>query len=158
MTSPKPNTISLWVRGSTCEFGGWREANSLFHPSSHAVIVLVIRSCPTLCDPMGCSPSGSSLHGILQARILEWVACPFLRGSSSPRHWICVSSIAGRYFTIWDLGRSKYFITSKIREVSDKTLSRNFSLCTCQYTSVKVPKWASISKERRVIHKNHGTY
>ena len=43
------------------------------------VCVLVPRSCPTLCDPMDCSPPGSSVHGILQARILEWVAIPFSR-------------------------------------------------------------------------------
>ena len=46
------------------------------------VKVLVAQSCPTLCDPMDCSPSVSSVHGILQARILEWVAIPFSRGSS----------------------------------------------------------------------------
>ena len=44
--------------------------------------VLVARSCPTHCNPMDCSPPGSSLHGTLQARILEWVAIPFSRGSS----------------------------------------------------------------------------
>ena len=49
------------------------------------VKVLVAQSCPTLCDTMDCSPSGSSVHGILQARILEWVAVPFSRGSSQPR-------------------------------------------------------------------------
>ena len=43
---------------------------------------LVTQSCPTLCDPMGCSPPGSSAHGILQARVLEGVARPFSRGSS----------------------------------------------------------------------------
>ena len=43
--------------------------------------VLVTQSCPTLCNPMDCSPPGSSIHGILQARILEWVAYPFSRGS-----------------------------------------------------------------------------
>ena len=43
---------------------------------------LVAQSCPTLCDPVGCSPPGSSVHGVLQARILEWVAFPFSRGSS----------------------------------------------------------------------------
>ena len=42
----------------------------------------VAQLCPTLCDPMDCSPPGSSVHGILQARILEWVAIPFSRGSS----------------------------------------------------------------------------
>ena len=44
-----------------------------------------LHSCPTLCDPMDYNPPGSSLHGILQARILEWVAMPFFRGSSQPR-------------------------------------------------------------------------
>ena len=44
------------------------------------VEVLVTQSCPTLCDPMDCSLSGSSVHGILQARILEWVPIPFSRG------------------------------------------------------------------------------
>ena len=43
------------------------------------------QSCPTLCNPMDCSLPGSSIHGILQARILEWVAIPFSRGSSPPR-------------------------------------------------------------------------
>ena len=44
---------------------------------------------------------GSSIHGILQVRILEWVAIPFSRGSSWPRDWTRVSYIAGRFFTIW---------------------------------------------------------
>ena len=46
------------------------------------VTVLVSQSCLTLCNPMNCSPPGSSVHGILQARILEWVAMPFSRGFS----------------------------------------------------------------------------
>ena len=49
------------------------------------VKVLVIQLCLTCCDPMDCSPPGSSVHGILQARILEWVAISFSRGSSQPR-------------------------------------------------------------------------
>ena len=49
------------------------------------VVVLVTRSCPTFCNPVYCSPPGSSVHGILQARILEWVAMSFSRGSSQPR-------------------------------------------------------------------------
>ena len=44
-----------------------------------------LQPCPTLCDSMDCSPPGSSVHGILQARILEWVAMPSSRGSSKPR-------------------------------------------------------------------------
>ena len=61
-----------------------------------------LQSFPTLFDPMDCSPPGSSIHGILQARILEWVAMPSSRGSSWPRDWTCVfynSCIAGRFFT-----------------------------------------------------------
>ena len=47
-----------------------------------SVCVLVIKSCVTLCNPVDSSPPGSSVHGILQARILEWIAIPFSRGSS----------------------------------------------------------------------------
>ena len=61
----------------------------------------VTESCPTLCDPKDCSPPGSSVHGILQARILEWVATSFSRGSSQPRDQARVSCIAGRFLTIW---------------------------------------------------------
>ena len=48
------------------------------------VKVLVAQSCLTLCDPMDCSPPGSSVHGIFQARILKWIAIPFSKGSSQP--------------------------------------------------------------------------
>ena len=65
------------------------------------VCVLVAQLHLTLCNPMDCSPPGSSVHGILQARILEWVAMPSSRGSSRPRDRIQVSSIAGRFFTTW---------------------------------------------------------
>ena len=65
------------------------------------VCVLVIQLCQTLCDPMDCSPPDSSVHGILQVRILEKVAIPFSRGSTWPRDETQVSCIAGRLFTIW---------------------------------------------------------
>ena len=57
---------------------------------SHSVV------CPSICNPMD-----YSAYGILQARILEWVAVPFLKGSSQSRDWNQVSHIAGRYFTSW---------------------------------------------------------
>ena len=44
----------------------------------------VAQSCPTLCEPMDCSPPGSSIHGIFQARVLEWVAVSFSRGKKAP--------------------------------------------------------------------------
>ena len=62
--------------------------------------VKVARSCPTLCDPRDCSPPDSSVHGILQTRILEWVAISFSRGSSQPRDQTWISYIEGRFFTI----------------------------------------------------------
>ena len=58
-----------------------------------------LQSCPTLCDAMDCSPPGSSVHGILQARMLEWVAMLSSRGSCPPRDRASVSFIAGRCFT-----------------------------------------------------------
>ena len=65
---------------------------------------LVAQSCPTLCNPMHCSPLGSSVQGILQKRILQWVAISFSKGSSRLRDQTCVSCvscIAGRFFTCW---------------------------------------------------------
>ena len=61
----------------------------------------VTQSCPTLCDPVDCSLPGSSVHGILQARTLEWVAISFSRGSSWPRDQTQVSRIGGRCFNLW---------------------------------------------------------
>ena len=61
----------------------------------------VAQSCPTLCNPVDCSLPGSSVHGILQARILEWVAISFSRGSSWLRDQTQVSRIAGRCLTLW---------------------------------------------------------
>ena len=58
----------------------------------------VAQVCPTLRGPMDCSPAGSSVHGILQARILEWVTMPSSRGSSQPRDQTQVSCISGRFF------------------------------------------------------------
>ena len=63
----------------------------------------------TLCDPLVCSPPASSVHGVSQARILEWVAMPSSRGSSQPRDWTyvsCFSCIAGRFFTAESLGKT----------------------------------------------------
>ena len=65
------------------------------------VCAKLLQSCPTLCDPMDCSPPGSSVHGILQARILERVAMPSSRGSSQPRdgnHLSYISCNGGEFF------------------------------------------------------------
>ena len=59
----------------------------------------VAQSCRTLCDPMDCSLSGSSVHGIFQAKVLQWIAISFSRRSSQLRNRTQVSRIAGRHFT-----------------------------------------------------------
>ena len=62
------------------------------------VKVKVVQLCPTLCNPVDWGPPGASVHGILQARILKWVAIPFPRRASQPRNQTQVSCIAGRFF------------------------------------------------------------
>ena len=86
---------------------------------------LVAKSCPTLCHPMDCSPPASSVHGIFQARILEWIAISFSRRSSQPRNRTQVSCIAGRFFTYW-----------AIREISSPYhLSFHFLSCIFSWLS-----------------------
>ena len=76
----------------------------------NSILRLVAQSCVTLCDPVDYSSPGSSDHGILQARILEWVAISSSRGSSPPRDWTQVSCIAGRFLTIWaTMGAQEYW-------------------------------------------------
>ena len=77
------------------------------------VLCLVTQSCPTLCDPIDCSPSGSSVHGILHARMLEWVAMPSSRGSYRPRDQIQVSCIAGTSFTVWATKEAQQRVKAK---------------------------------------------
>ena len=68
--------------------------------SNFSVTVLVAQSCPTLGNPMDGGLPSSSIHGIFQARILEWIAIPFSRGSSQLRDQTWVSCIADRLFTL----------------------------------------------------------
>ena len=70
-----------------------------------SVKVLVAQLCPTLCNPLYYNLPGSSVHGISQVRILEWVAISFSRESSWPRGRTHVSCIVGRFFTIWATGK-----------------------------------------------------
>ena len=83
---------------------GWKthltQYKGLFPILAVCVHVCVV-VCLTLFDPLDCNLPGSSIHGIFQARILEWIAIPFSRGSSRPRDWTWLSHIAGRLFTVW---------------------------------------------------------
>ena len=92
--------FTLWF--SRCREGSYVSRFSLSYLRDRHMVTLcalVAHSCPTLCDPMVCRPSGSSVHGTFQARILEWVAMSLSRGSSRLRDWTWVSCIAGRFFT-----------------------------------------------------------
>ena len=79
----------------------WKRSYFLIVLFNCVVLCLDAQLCPTLCDPMECSLPGSSVHGILQARTLEWVALPSSRWSSQPRDGTQVFYIAGRFFTFW---------------------------------------------------------
>ena len=76
----------------------WKEIQERGDICMHACSIT--QSCPTLCNTMDCSLLGSSIHGIFQARILEWIAISFSRGSAQPRDQTQVSHIAGRLFTV----------------------------------------------------------
>ena len=93
-------------------------SDPLLHCSSAcAVKVLGAQSFPALCEPMDCRPPGSSVHGLLQARILEWVIISFSRGFSWPGDRTQVSCIPGRFFTVWATGETLFYLTktSKLR-------------------------------------------
>ena len=93
--------------------------------SCHCAVCSATQSCLTPCHPMDCSPPVSTAHGILQARILEWVAMPSSRGSSQPRdqtgisYVSCIVRQAGRLFaksTNWET-ITKYLLTCDIVHV-----------------------------------------
>ena len=115
----------------------------------------VSQLCPTLCNPVDCRLPGSSIHGIFQARVLEWVATSFSRGSSWPRDQTLVSRIVGGFFTVWatreeiqwrlghflnlmikhcllNLGLSKIILNSK----KDLIFTRNIILYSILVTSI----------------------
>ena len=87
----------------------WRVAPACCNQRPNKVKVKVTRSCLTLCDPMD-----YTVHAILQARTLEWVAFLFSRGSSQPRDWTQVSRIAGGFFTTELSGKHKDPVKSQI--------------------------------------------
>ena len=78
-------------------------------------VKVLIAQWVSLCDSMDCRLPDSSIHGILQARILEWVAIPFSKGSSRPRNLTQVSCIAGRFFTVWATREAIYVYTYHLK-------------------------------------------
>ena len=129
------------------------------HVSMHAKS---LQLCLHLCSPMGCSPPGSCVHEILQARIQEWGAMPASRGSSRPRDWACVSyvpCIEGGFFTpcaTWEaprMNRSQLIYSFySLWEVSSFQVgdnyklvllwtSQNVSFCKHTYTFCWLSAW-----------------
>ena len=109
-----------------------------------------------LCDPVDGNPLGSSVHGILQVRILEWVAIPFSRGSSWPRGQIWFSCIADRLLTIWVTREAtictkcyfKYFIN--ISPSNSYSRSKNELLLLTSFH-----RWRNSSREILTSSKSH---
>ena len=110
----------------------------LYYSVNVKVKVLVTQLCLTLCDAMDCGLPGSSVHGILQTRILEGVVIPFSKGSSWPRDWTQVSCIAGGFFTIWATREAPWYecipsnlicwnLTPKVMALGDGVLWKWFS-------------------------------
>ena len=113
-------------------------------------IMLVAQSLLILCDPMDCSWPGSSVHGILQARILEWVAISFSRRTSQPRNWTWVSGIAGRvfffffFFTICAI-REALWIAHNLVGVSMSATPSKLLLCIFPEGEQRLPQGWTIA-------------
>ena len=98
--------------------------------SQYMCCVLKSLSCLWLCDTIDCSLPGSSVHGISQARILQWVAISFSRGSSQPRDQTQVSYIAGRHFTVRATRKAQHPLDHwKTKRVPEKHLFLPYWLC-----------------------------
>ena len=87
--------------------------------------LLVAQPCLTLWDPIDCSLPGSSVHGIFQARPLEWIGIPFSRGSSWLWNWIQVSHIVGRFFTVWAVAPKRMFMKTILSNPVSKSFSES---------------------------------
>ena len=108
---PPPGDLSdLVIKPTSSVSPSLQVDSSPTEPSGNPQIIT--QSCLTLCDPMDCSPPGSYVPGILQAKILEWVDIPFSRGSSPARDQTQVSCIAGWFLTVWATRETPHELTA----------------------------------------------
>ena len=91
--SNKYSMISIHFSSLELQITCGNNEKILKYNTVHVPCFAYTQLCTTLCDSMDCSPPGSSVNGILQARVLEWFAMPSSRGSPQPRHWTQVSCI-----------------------------------------------------------------
>ena len=117
------------------------------HRSLYKHMVVGCQLCPTLCDPMDCSPPGPSGHGISQARMLEWIAISFSRGSSWLRDQTCISCIAGEFFTTEPPGKpTTVYLKLKIK-VKVKLLSHVWLFVTPWTVAYQAPPSMGFSRQ-----------
>ena len=95
----------------------------------------VPQSCPTLGNPLDCSWPGSSAHGILRARILEWVAISYSKGSSRPRDWTWVSCLVGRLFSTEPPGKLCKINIKRKNSKGKVFKGESVTALTCKYRS-----------------------
>ena len=115
----------------------------------------VVQLYPTLCYPVDCSPPGSSVHGILQARVLEWVAISSSRGSSQPRDRTQVSHIAGRCFNLWATREAMWETCVwpvGQKEPLEKGVADNSSILAWRIPWTEEPGWLQSCGVTRVGH------
>ena len=121
----------------------------------------VAQPCPTLCDPMDRGPPGSSVHGISQARILEWVAISSSRGSSWPRDRTCISGIAGGFFIteppgkphLWSIFWRILFVFSHafISHASNLVIFYGFLILATFSLTFEKASWLALSNLRTLL-------
>ena len=127
--------------------------------SSHMLASEIAQLCPTLCDPMDCNLPGSSVHGILQARILEWVAISFSKGSSQPRDWTWVSCLVGRRFNLWATREVPHASKVMLKILQTSTWTGNFQMFKLDFAKaeeleIKLPKSVGSSKKQESSRKH----
>ena len=130
-----------------------------FYLLACTVLCLVAQSCPTLCDSMDCSPPGSSVHGIFQARILEWVAMPYSRGSSQPRDGTQVSCTACGFLPSELPGKPIFLPTfPKLLFILLLELSTQVTILTNLWPSLQPPHLLSLSSSLLYLQQHQTTY
>ena len=118
----------------------------------------LLQLCPTLCDPKDCSPPGSSVHGILQARIQEWVVIYFSREASRPRDWTCVSYVTciGRWVLYhWATCKPLWFFESESRSVVSN-FCNPMDYTVHGILQARIQEWVVISFSRESSWTNSG--